>query len=59
MSSFNPLNTVRPFAKDAAIAAGEYLQRASKNSIKIVNETDRDIKLEADIESEKIIINIL
>jgi len=46
-------------AKEAATTAGKYLQKASKSRAKIISEPDRDIKLEADIESEKIIINIL
>lgn len=46
-------------AKEAATAAGEYLKQTSKSSIKIIDEPDRDIKLKADIESEKIILNIL
>ena len=46
-------------AKEAATVAGEYLQKASKSRVKIIDEPDRDIKLEADIESEKIIIDIL
>jgi len=46
-------------AKEAAIAAGEYLKQASGSRIKIIDEPDRDVKLEADIESEKIILNIL
>ena len=46
-------------AKEAATTAGEYLQKASKSRVKIISEPDRDVKLEADIESEKIILNIL
>ena len=46
-------------AQEAATTAGKYLQKASKSRAKIISEPDRDIKLEADIESEKIIINIL
>ena len=45
-------------AKEAATTAGEYLQKASKSRVKIISEPDRDVKLEADIESEKIILNI-
>lgn len=46
-------------AKEAATAAGEYLNQVSKSRIKIIDEPDRDIKLQADIESEQIIIDIL
>ena len=43
----------------AATTAGKYLQRVSGSRLKIISEPNRDIKLEADIESEKIILNLL
>ena len=52
-------NKYLSIAKEAATAAGKYLQKASKSRAKIISEPDRDIKLEADIESENIIIDIL
>ena len=52
-------NKYLSIAKEAATDAGEYLQKVSKSRLKIITEPKRDIKLEADIESEKIVIDIL
>jgi len=46
-------------AKKAATTAGKYLQKVKGSKLKIIAEPDRDIKLQADIESEQIIIDIL
>ena len=42
-------------AKKAALKAGNFLRKNINNSNKIVTSTDRDIKLQVDIESENII----
>ena len=46
-------------AKKAALKAGNYLNENKKNLKEILSSTTKDIKLNADIASEKIIKNIL
>ena len=46
-------------AKKAALNAGNFLRKNKKNINRILSSTNRDIKLQADIESEKIIKEIL
>jgi myo-inositol-1(or 4)-monophosphatase len=46
-------------AVQAAKSAGEYLQTASNDIIRVLAEPKRDIKLEADFKSEKIILSYL
>jgi myo-inositol-1(or 4)-monophosphatase len=46
-------------AKKAAIKAGNFLKKNKDNHNKIISSTDKDIKLQADIEAEKIIKDII
>ena len=46
-------------AKKAALDAGNFLKKNKDNLNKTIFSTDRDIKLQADIEAEKIIKNII
>lgn len=46
-------------AEKAALAAGKFLVDLQKSEIEILNNSGKDIKLKADFESEKIIIEIL
>ena len=46
-------------AKKAALEAGNYLKKNKDNLNKTISSTDRDIKLQADIEAEKIIKDFL
>ena len=46
-------------AKKAALEAGNFLRKNKDNLNKIISSTDRDIKLQADIEAEKIIKDII
>ena len=46
-------------AKKAALEAGNFLRKNKNNQNKIISSTDRDIKLQADIEAEKIIKDII
>jgi myo-inositol-1(or 4)-monophosphatase len=46
-------------AKKAAIKAGNFLKKNKDNHNKIISSTDKDIKLQADIEAEKIIKYII
>ena len=57
--SIDDLKKYLVIAKEAATTAGQYLQKASESKLRIIAEPDRDIKLKADIDSEKIIIDIL
>ena len=46
-------------AKKAALKAGNFLRKNKDNLNKAISSTDRDIKLQADIEAEKIIKDII
>jgi myo-inositol-1(or 4)-monophosphatase len=46
-------------AKKAALEAGDFLRKNKNNLRKILSSTNRDIKLQADIEAEKIIKDII
>jgi len=46
-------------AKKAALEAGNFLRKNKDNLNKTISSTDRDIKLQADIEAEKIIKDII
>ena len=46
-------------AKKAALEAGNFLKKNKDNLNKTISSTDRDIKLQADIEAEKIIKDII
>ena len=46
-------------AKKAALKAGNFLRKNKDNLNKTISSTDRDIKLQADIEAEKIIKDII
>ena len=46
-------------AKKAALEAGNFLRKNKDNLNKIISSTERDIKLQADIEAEKIIKEII
>jgi myo-inositol-1(or 4)-monophosphatase len=46
-------------AKKAALEAGNFLRKNNKDLNKKISSTDRDIKLQADIEAEKIIKDII
>ena len=46
-------------AKKAALEAGNFLRKNKDNLNKIISSTERDIKLQADIEAEKIIKDII
>ena len=46
-------------AKKAAIKAGNFLKKNKDNHNKTISSTDKDIKLQADIEAEKIIKDII
>jgi len=46
-------------AKKAALEAGNFLRKNKNNLNKTISSTDRDIKLQADIEAEKIIKEII
>ena len=46
-------------AKKAALEAGNFLRKNKNNLNRILSSTDRDIKLQADIEAEKIIKDII
>ena len=46
-------------AKKAALEAGNFLRKNKDNLNKIISSTDRDIKIQADIEAEKIIKDII
>ena len=46
-------------AKNAAVEAGNFLRKNKDNLNKIISSTERDIKLQADIEAEKIIKDII
>ena len=46
-------------AKKAALEAGNFLRKNKNNQNKIISSTDRDIKLQAHIEAEKIIKDII
>ena len=46
-------------AKKAALEAGNFLRKNKDNLNKTISSTDRDIKLKADIEAEKIIKDII
>ena len=46
-------------AKKAALEAGNFLRKNKHNINKTISSTDRDIKLQADIEAEKIIKDII
>ena len=52
-------NKYLSIAKEAATAAGKYLQKVIGPKTKIIANPHRDIKLEADFKSEQIIIDIL
>ena len=46
-------------AKKAALEAGDFLKKNKKNLLKTLSSTNRDIKLQADLEAEKIIKEII
>jgi len=46
-------------AKKAALEAGNFLKKNKDNLNKTISSTNRDIKLQADIEAEKIIKDII
>ena len=46
-------------AKKAAVEAGNFLKKNKNNLNKIISSSNRDIKLRADIEAEKIIKDII
>ena len=46
-------------AKNAALDAGNFLKKNKDNLTKTISSTDRDIKLQADIEAENIIKDII
>ena len=46
-------------AKKAALEAGDFLKKNKKNLFKTLSSTNRDIKLQADLEAEKIIKEII
>ena len=46
-------------AKEAVIRAGKFLSKTDHHIVKIDSETKRDVKINADIESERIILDYL
>ena len=53
------LNKELTIAKKAALKAGNFLKKNKDNLNKTLSSTDRDIKLQADIEAEKIIKDVI